>query len=300
MSTFARCFAVLDLFTEDNMVWSVEQINDALGYSTPTTYRYVRDLVSTGLLAPFGDGTYSLGSRIVELDFLIRRADPLLDVGLPVVRGLVARTGYDIQLIALCGNRIVTIHQEAGSEPLPLSFGRGRAMPPLRGAGARIISAYLPNRILKQVYEANRDDAEKLNLGGDWKSFSRAMAGIRQEGFAISHGELDPGFFGLAAPVFGPDSSVIASVVAALSHERQELAQRDKLAALITKGAAHLTEALADLKRVELEEHDRGDVRTPQSRRDGTAHLFPGGEPGYGPGFRPTLVQSWAKASDRS
>lgn len=270
MTTLSRSFAILDLFAPARMVWSVEDIAGALGYSTPTTYRYVRDLVATGLLVRFGDGTYSLGSRIVELDLLIRGADPLLGAGLPIVREMVAQTGCDINLIGLYGARIVTVHQERGQEKLPLSFGRGRLMPPLRGAGAKIISAHLPRTQLKRLYDNNRDDAQKYGLGDDWRAFATSMARFRHDGYAVSLGELDPGFFGLAAPIFGPGDRILGSMVAALSQRRQQVSRHETIAELLKNGAQRVTESLARLDKPAssgINADAEAETSSPQRRR---------------------------------
>ena len=117
---------MLGLFTEQHPTWSADAINEALGFSRPTGYRYVRELVSSGLVARIAPGTYALGPRIIELDFQIRLSDPLLKAGLPVIQELVESTGCEVNLIGLYGDHIVTTHQQPGIERLPLSFGRGR------------------------------------------------------------------------------------------------------------------------------------------------------------------------------
>lgn len=249
MTSLARTLALLDLFSAEAMIWTAEAMAEELGYSRPTTYRYIRELVATGLLARFGDGTYSLGPRIVELDLIIRQADPLLTAGMPVLQDLVARTGYDVNLIGLYGGRIVTIHQERGSERLPLSFGRGRPMPPFRGAGSKIIVAYLPRAHQKRLYEVNREEAGRHGLGASWDEFRTALARLRYEGSAVSQGELDPGFAGIAVPVFSPDQRILGAIVAALTQQRFALIQHERLTDLLKRGAEETSRALSDLTR---------------------------------------------------
>lgn len=229
MTSLSRAFAIVDLFTPRRMVWTIDGIAGALAYSRPTAYRYVRELVSTGLLSRFGDGGYSLGPRIVELDLLIRGADPLLAAGLPAMREWVGRTGCDVNLIGLYGDRVVTIHQERGSEMLPLSFGRGRPLPPFRGAGSKVIQAHRPAAHLRRAYDRNRSDAEAGGLGSTWLEARTALRRIRARGAAVSVGELDAGFCGLAVPVRGPRGAVVGCVVAALTQERFALARLDRL-----------------------------------------------------------------------
>ena len=126
---------MLGLFTEQHPTWSADAINEALGFSRPTGYRYVRELVHSGLVARIAPGTYALGPRIIELDFQIRLSDPLLKAGLPVIQELVESTGCEVNLIGLYGDHIVTTHQQPGIERLPLSFGRGRPLAGLSWCG---------------------------------------------------------------------------------------------------------------------------------------------------------------------
>ena len=84
-STSSRLLSLLGLFTPEKPVLEVEDIAGFLACSTATAYRYAADLCAAGLLARFS-ATFTLGPAIIELDFLIREYDPLLQVGLPVLR----------------------------------------------------------------------------------------------------------------------------------------------------------------------------------------------------------------------
>lgn len=244
-SSLSRTLALLDLFTPERMVWSAEAMIDHCGCSRPTGYRYIRELVETGLLVRFGDGFYSLGPRVVELDLLIRQADPLLSAGLPTMRDIVARTGIDINLIRRYDERIVTIHQEGGNDRLPIFFGRGRRMPLLRGAGSKVIIAHLPRNRLRRIYESDPDRAARANYGENWLEFRETMSVIRRAGYAVSHGELEGGFAGVAAPIFGVDGAIIGSIAAALTQQRLALIQIDMLVEIVKAGAARISNQMS-------------------------------------------------------
>ena len=247
MTSLARTLAILDLFTPDQMVWTAEGMAQRLGYTRPTGYRYIRELVANGLLVRFGDGTYSLGPRIVELDYLIRQADPLLAAGRPVVQELVSKTGYDMNLAGLYGDRIITIHQEHGDERLPLSFGRGRPLPLQRGAASKIIVAHLPRSRLKRIYNAHPADIAPGGRAETWAEFQVRMARLRGLGYATSQGELDQGFAGVAVPIFSPDARVLGCLVAALTQQRFSLIQIDRLVDLLKAGAERVGRSLEAL-----------------------------------------------------
>ncbi len=67
-SSLARMLGVIDLFSEDAPVWTVDDIAVKLGYTRATAYRYVGELCDAGLLMRVAQGAYSLGPRIIELD----------------------------------------------------------------------------------------------------------------------------------------------------------------------------------------------------------------------------------------
>ncbi len=245
LSSLASSLSVLDLFSEQHPTWSADAINEALGFSRPTGYRYVRELVASGLVARITPGTYALGPRIIELDFQIRLSDPLLKAGLPVLHELVESTGCEINLIGLYGEHIVTTHQQPGIERLPLSFGRGRPLPLFRGAGSKIIVAHFAKSKLKKLYDAHADQAQQAGLGPDWDSARAALVQLKKQGHAVSQGELDPGFVGVAAPVFAPDGEILGSVIAALTRHRLGNTDLDRLIGKIKAGGQQISERVA-------------------------------------------------------
>ena len=247
MNTLSKTMAILDLYTAERMVWTAEEMAEELGYTRPTTYRYIRELVAAGFIVRFGDGSYSLGPRSVELDFLIRQADPFLVSGVPVVRDLSQQTGADMILYELYGDRIVTVHQQGGVGSLPISFGRGRPLPLLRGAGSKVIVAQLPRARLKRIFEAHTDDARDYLGASDFNAFRASLNAIRKAGYAISEGELDRGFKGIAVPVFTEDERVLGCIATVLTPQRYELTRIDGLVELLKLGAARITAGMAAL-----------------------------------------------------
>ena len=56
-SSLARMLSVLDLFDDQRLQWSADDISEALGVSLPTGYRYVKMLTDAGLLQRVDDET---------------------------------------------------------------------------------------------------------------------------------------------------------------------------------------------------------------------------------------------------
>jgi hypothetical protein len=93
-SSLARMLGVLDLFNEQRLHGSAEDIAEALQVSLPTSYRYLKTLSDAGLLRRGSDAQFTLGPRIVMLDHFIwgsvRRISP--EAPVPVVE--VVRESY--------------------------------------------------------------------------------------------------------------------------------------------------------------------------------------------------------------
>lgn len=243
MSSLKRMLAILDLFTEDQPTMTTEQIIERLGCSRPTGYRYTRELVSAGLLARAA-GSYSLGPRIIELDWQIRRCDPVLLEGRDLVAGLVARTGCGVTLMGIYGERIVTIHHERSTEGIELNYDRGRVMPLFKGGPSKAILAFLPKARLKRLYERHRNELQLYVRRKGFDGVFEEMQKIRRQQYAISLGELDADKVGIAAPVMRNGKDVVGSLCLILTTARYETSNVELLARLVIDVGRKLGERL--------------------------------------------------------
>jgi DNA-binding IclR family transcriptional regulator len=238
--------AVLDLFTEEAPVWTAEAITAKLGYSLPTGYRYVRELTGTGLLRRGAGGTYLLGSRVIELDYQIRVADPLLAVASGVMRDLAETTNFDVVLGTLYGERMITVHQSHGSEGVSASYGRGRRLPLFRGMLSKVLLSALPRAQLRKLYEHHAEEAAAVPFAQDWEAMLGSLKQIRSRGYSLTEGELDPGLVGIGVPLVSRADSTIAALGLVMTRARHATLDVDKTVALLEQAAARILRALAE------------------------------------------------------
>lgn len=197
----ARVFAILDLFTVARPTWSADEINRVLGYTRPTGYRYVKELVDAGFLQKAGHGRYALGARIIMLDFQLRQTDPVLQALLPRLDHLVQRSGLDAVVTVALGDQVVDTYRASTSHALALRYGRGRARPPFRGAAAKVLMASQPRAYQDRWYAAQTQESLQESGLDSIQEFRQQIARIRSEGGYLSLGELDPGVGGYAIPL---------------------------------------------------------------------------------------------------
>jgi len=239
-----RALSVLDLFSAEQPVWSAEQICIALSCTQPTGYRYIRELVSAGLLYRVSGG-FALGARIILLDYVMRQADPLLHVASAIMCKLAQQTGCDAVLTAVYGDQILDVHRESGGSPLALAYGRGRPRPLFIGAAPKVIVAAQPAAWVRALYDAHADEAAAAGMGADWSEYRAKLRAIRKQGFYISRGELEPALCAIAAPI--PPSThqdSAAAVAVVTSTERFGLLNTDLLATMVRQAARTITEEL--------------------------------------------------------
>lgn len=216
MSGTARVLAILDLFSHQRSSWSPDEINETLQYSRPTGYRYVKELVAAGLLQKTSAGRYSLGPRIIRLDYEIRQSDPVLFASMNVMAELAARTRLTAVLSAMYGHQLIDIHHApATTDLLPFPYARGRPRPLFRGAAPKVILPLLSRATLVRIYDAFSDEIASSGMGRTWGEFRKRLSKIKKERFYLSIGEVEPQVAGAAVPVVNAEGDVIAALALA-------------------------------------------------------------------------------------
>ncbi|OVZ57155.1 hypothetical protein CDO44_18785 [Pigmentiphaga sp. NML080357] len=244
MSQFAKVLKVLDLFSEDRTTLAAEEIADLLEVSRPTAFRYVKQLCETGLLANIA-GRYALGAKIIELDYRIRRSEPILQASRASMRELAQRTVMTVVLCNIYGDEIVHSHHELAGELAPMSLDRGHPMPLFKGASSAVILANLPAARLKRLYERNRTHPDLPADAGDWPSFAKHYKRIRKDGHYVSREEIDPGLIGIAAPIFNDGRHVVGAITLVYEKRREKLVNEEGYAELVRGCAAAITQQIA-------------------------------------------------------
>lgn len=248
-SVLKRMAMILDLFSETNHSVTVEEISTALNVSMPTAFRYVADLCDIGLLAKM-NGRYSLGPKIIELEYLVRYYDPIITTGEELMSGLADMTGCHVLFCRMYGTSLVNIFHAAGKQELNLVFSlfaKGRPLPQFRGAPAMSVMPFLESRKLKRLYETHKSEAEVIRHGTDWTSFSETMRSIRKRGYYISQGELDEEANGIGAPVFSQKNEVIGSLTLAYKQSFLPWVSESALAQILVENAKEMSRRISNI-----------------------------------------------------
>ncbi|MEJ2633597.1 MAG: IclR family transcriptional regulator C-terminal domain-containing protein [Acidihalobacter sp.] len=209
--------SVLDLFDPQHLRMDPDLIAERMGLSRATVYRYVRDLRAAGLLSRIDAGSYGLGPRIIELDWMMRLYDPILVAGRDLMHTLSKQTGLAVFASVFYDDRIINTYIAEPKDTYHFAFGRGHPLPLFRGAQSKVLVSYQKGRKLKQLYEEKISQSHDNTLS--WKEFSRATRKIRKDGYCITHDELNLGFTGIATPIISIDEQEVVGSLSAVGTE---------------------------------------------------------------------------------
>ena len=241
-----KALRILALFSEERLEWTPEEMMAELGYARPTLYRYLKMLREAGLVTSLPGAGFTLGPRVVEMDFLMRKSDRLVLAGQGELVGLTGVWPCSALLVRWYGERLLCVASEC-STPNPLSsYPRGRPMPLVRGAIARSIIAALPRRQMQQHVAANLDEFAALGLGDSVSGICARLREVRRDGVAVAHGEVTPGVVGVAAPVFDVAQTPIASLCVTIAAELVGAARLAEIRTRVRAAAGRLSDHLSD------------------------------------------------------
>jgi DNA-binding IclR family transcriptional regulator len=210
-TSITRVLGVLDLFTPETPVWTVDMLVGRLGLGRATVYRYIRALCDAGFLVPVSGAGYVLGPRFIEFDRSIRLADPLLHIVPPVMAELRDVVNGGQLLCAFYGLRVLTVLQDKTDPAITMSMERGRPFPLFQGSPSRVILAHLPTYQLRNLALNHQAAIAAAGLGENWTEFRDGLRAIRRTGY-LAASDIDKALVGISAPIFHAPGAVAASL----------------------------------------------------------------------------------------
>ncbi|WP_297427558.1 IclR family transcriptional regulator C-terminal domain-containing protein [uncultured Acinetobacter sp.] len=240
LSSFGKILTVLDLFSIQRPVINVDVISTELGLSKPTSYRYLKELVSAELLLRLSgtSGDYTLGSKIAVLDYISRTTDPLVQVSIPFMKEMVERTEFSCLLTHLNHDSCIDIHDEVFKNMHLYSYGRGCPRPVFVGSSPKVMISHLPKQQILDYYQRFATQLAEVHFAQSEEEFLSLMKKIKKQGYYFSNGELDPHIAGLSVPVKFSSKEPPLALTLLGSKNRFEFVNLQKVIEILQENAA--------------------------------------------------------------
>jgi DNA-binding IclR family transcriptional regulator len=208
-----RALTILALLAERGDL-GVTEIAQGLGVHKSTAFRLVATLERHDVVTQTEDrGKYRLGVGVLRLAGATRVRLDLVQESRPVTTELAVEVGETVNIAVLSGHEALYLDQVAGPSALQLHMWAGQRIPLHATSNGKILLAFaapgtaaalltdpLP-RFTDNTIVSLAELQEQLDL-------------VRSRGYATAVDELERGLTAVAAPIFGIDGHVVASVSA--------------------------------------------------------------------------------------
>ncbi|MEM8956831.1 MAG: IclR family transcriptional regulator [Pseudomonadota bacterium] len=187
LTSVDRALLVLTALEAGPSTMSLAEIADTSGLNKATIIRLIKSLERFGFVSRVGAGRYSLGASCLRLGAAFQGKLLLKDIVLPYLDELRDRTGETAALFTRQGDKRVCLHLSESKQTLRVHLAEGQVLAMLPSAPGMILAAF------------SEED------GGEHDA-------VRAEYVAAHFGVRNPEVASVAAPVFGPNQTLLAAI----------------------------------------------------------------------------------------
>ncbi|WP_020135549.1 IclR family transcriptional regulator [Streptomyces sp. 351MFTsu5.1] len=206
-----RLLSVLAAFDHDHPALSLTDISRRAGLTLTTAHRLVGALTEWGALERDDTGIYHVGLRLWEVAALAPRGVALRQLALPYLEDLYEATHENVQLAVRDGSDVVYIEWISGRSAVGVHIRVG-ARWPLHATGVGLVLLAHCGPQEQEEYCAGPLAVFTPHTITDPARLRRVLAEVRRSGVAVSSRQVTDDALSVAAPVRGPDGTVIAAV----------------------------------------------------------------------------------------
>jgi len=187
-------------------------VAETMGLHRSSVYRYLNPLIEKGFVEKRTDGSYELGSRVLELATLRLERIDLRGIAHTALISLCEETAATVHMCQLDGPEVVYLDKVETPRTLPL-YSRigGRAPAFCTGVGKALLAFVHPER-LERILAQTEFLRYTQNTLPDEQALRDQLSEINQRGYAVDCGEHEENVYCVAAPVFNYAGDTVVSI----------------------------------------------------------------------------------------
>ncbi|HSW56943.1 MAG TPA: IclR family transcriptional regulator [Dehalococcoidales bacterium] len=229
MKTVNKTLNLLELFLNGKNELSLDELSRQAAINKSTTRRIVKSLVDREFLRqPHKRGAYSLGTKFLEFNQVIRKHIPIVEIASPFLNQLGEQIDETVALAIWNGRRSIISHWIYPNHPLKVSVYDGVMTGLHQTSLGKAILAELPEEIVDS-YLGKNQELERFtpHTLTNIDDFKRHLVNIRRNGVAMDDEEGYVGVRGIAAP-FRNENGDVAGAVTILGPSVRLTRDRDR------------------------------------------------------------------------
>lgn len=239
-SVVSKATALLEAFLPAGERLSLPELAERSGLPPSTTYRLAGQLVRWGALARDHEGGYRIGPRLWEVGSLYVRALPLSTVAAPYMQDLYVATKENVLLGVRDELDAVWVEAVSGPQAPRVRVAKGDRSPAFVTSGGKVLLAYAPAEVVRALLSEPLTRFTPHTVV-EPRRVLRTFTEIRRSGVAFARSELDLGHLSVAAPIWGGDATVVATLTIVVTSLRAKL---ERLAPAVQTAAAGISRQL--------------------------------------------------------
>jgi DNA-binding IclR family transcriptional regulator len=244
IQSVARAAGLLKAFVGQER-WSLAELAKHAGLHKSVVHRLLLTLAGEGLLVRDAEsGHYGVGPVFAQLRSLNSLNDMLKQVARPHMKRLSAATGETISLCVLEGKQGLCIDYIDSLQMMRFTVFTGETFPLNAGCVGKVMLAFQPEAFIEELIESKALKRYTPNTIVQPRKLRAELEKIRRLGYGFSDSEITPQSRSVGAPVYGPNGTVIASLVVSAPAFRMRDDQLDTLIGLVCTEAGKLSQGL--------------------------------------------------------
>ncbi|MFK2825533.1 IclR family transcriptional regulator [Bacillus sp. B190/17] len=245
--TVVRSMDILNLFI-DHAQLTFQEIIELSGIPKTSVYRMLTSLEEMGFLEKGTDSKYRLGLLFLNFGHLVSLRLDIRQIALPIMQELHNDVDEAINLIVKQGNEAIYIEKIDTNQKVRLYTAIGRRSPLYAGACSRIILSFLPSMEIDHYIESV--DLKPFATGTitDKECLYQTIRQAQQDGYTISHSELENHTSAIAAPIFDHKGDVVAGISIAGIEANYQNENISIFAEKVKRAAQQISERLGYIK----------------------------------------------------
>lgn len=207
--TIVKGMSVLEALIAAPEPMGVSELARQVGLTKSNIHRYLQTFVGLGYVSSM-DGRYSAtlkiwqqGSKVIERLDIRRSIRPIMD-------RLARATLETVHLAISAGPDVIYVDKSEGVHSVRAFSEIGERAPTHCSATGKVFLAYHPTAMQETLAKSLRYYTPRTIVDPD--ALIAAAEEVRASGIAINRGEWEVAVGGIAAPVWGPDDQIIASM----------------------------------------------------------------------------------------
>ena len=207
-----RAIAVLKSFSDEAPEMGVTEVSRKVGLHKSTVYRLLSAFEDEGLIARNPEsGKYRLGPELIVLGEQVLRHTEVHRVALPFLRELAEKSGETIDLEVLSGSNVVTIEEIAGKHVVAAAGAIGMPWAAHATSNGKVLLANQSPERQRQILSRTLRRFTTRTIT-DAKVVARDLIKVREQGYALSFGELEEHLVAIGMPIRGRNGDAVAAV----------------------------------------------------------------------------------------